>query len=179
MVFADQIIKVFIFNICMDPHVHIVFFDNVLYFCPMQNTQGFNIVITRLASALFDVDISHPPFALQIGLVIFVAGLTLFAALYFVYVSKEFHRFIYCYLLFMIVGTVCRLIDAIFWGGSIDYIGLFDWFIFDLKDVYITAGGTFAVLALIRYLRAYYKLDKEERKQQGKGFWAWMKKGCR
>ena len=31
-----------------------------------------------------------------------------------------------------------KLIDDIFWGGSLDYIQLFDWFIFDLKDVYFT-----------------------------------------
>jgi len=175
----DQILKIIISKLFFEPHIHINFIDNVLYFCPMQNTDGFNIVFRRIATSLFNIDISNPPFILQIAFPLLLLGIILFISLYFAYLSKKYHSFIYYSLIFLVSGTICRLIDDIFWGGSIDYIGLFDWFIFDLKDVYITTWQTFIVLIVIRYLWNYYKLDKKERKQQGKGFLNWIKNGCR
>ena len=41
---------------------------------------------------------------------------------------------------FVIAGIICSFIDVVFWGGSLDFIGLFDWFIFDMKDVWLNAG---------------------------------------
>jgi signal peptidase II len=50
---------------------------------------------------------------------------------------------------FILAGAVCSVIDKIFWGGSLDFIGLFSWFIFDTKDLFITIGVTiFAVYTL-------------------------------
>jgi len=40
---------------------------------------------------------------------------------------------------FVIAGIICSFIDVVFWGGSLDFIGLFDWFIFDMKDVWLNA----------------------------------------
>jgi signal peptidase II len=39
---------------------------------------------------------------------------------------------------FLFAGEFCSLIDKIFWGGSLDYVLLEHFFIFDLKDVYLT-----------------------------------------
>jgi signal peptidase II len=162
----------------MNPHVHINFISNVLYFCPLQNTEGFNIVVRRIILVLFNVDVSSTHFALKIGLPIIALGIVLFGCLYFAYFSKKYHRFIYCSLIFSVSGIICGLTDEIFLGGSIDYIGLFDWFVFDLKDVYLSVYSAFMVLIAIRYLRDCYKLSKEERKRRDKGFLAWIKKGC-
>ena len=35
-----------------------------------------------------------------------------------------------------LAGSICSLVDKIFWGGSLDYIQLYNLFIFDLKDCY-------------------------------------------
>jgi len=43
-------------------------------------------------------------------------------------------------------------------------IGLFDWFIFNIKDVYLTIGAAIAILWLIIFTRGYYMLTKDERK---------------
>jgi len=38
--------------------------------------------------------------------------------------------------IFIFASATCAMIDAIFWGGSLDYIYLKPLFIFDLKDLY-------------------------------------------
>jgi len=179
LVSIDQIVKIVISKLFFEPHVHIDFIDNILYFCPMQNTDGVNIVVRRIATSLFKIDTANPPFVLRIALPLLALGIILFVSLYFAYLSKKYHSFIYYSLIFVISGIICRLIDDIFWGGSIDYIGLFNWFVFDFKDAYITTWQIFMLLIVVRYLRDYYKLDKKERKQQSKGFFNWLKKGCR
>lgn len=49
--------------------------------------------------------------------------------------SYFFTEYIY---IFGLAGTVCALIDRVFWDGSLDYILLKGQFIFDLKDVYLS-----------------------------------------
>jgi signal peptidase II len=39
-----------------------------------------------------------------------------------------------------IAGVGCSYIDVVFWGGSLDFIGLFNWFVFDLKDIFLNVG---------------------------------------
>ena len=84
------------------------------------------------------------------------------------------------FLIFLLAGGFCKLIDDIFWGGSLDYIMLFDWFIFDLKDVYIT---TIAMPVLAFFITAYEahlrKMPKEKRQKEKRkqSFWYWVKLG--
>jgi signal peptidase II len=49
-----------------------------------------------------------------------------------------------------LAGGLCSLIDKIIWSGSLDYILLLDWFIFDLKDCYITAAEILFVVMVCR-----------------------------
>jgi signal peptidase II len=83
------------------------------------------------------------------------------------------------YLIFTLSGASCSLIDVVFWGGSIDYIQLFNWFIFDLKDVYLSLGSVCVFLYLIVYYKQYYALSKEERKEYSKktNLLSWLKAG--
>lgn len=37
----------------------------------------------------------------------------------------------------LLAGSICSLIDKIFWGGSLDYLYVRKLFIFDLKDIYL------------------------------------------
>ena len=93
---------------------------------------------------------------------------------------EKFNRLPSISLIFMLAGAFCKLIDDIFWGGSLDYIQLFNWFIFDLKDVYLT---TIAMPIIVFFIIAYeihlHKLPKEERKEMERKqeFWCWVKLG--
>ena len=39
--------------------------------------------------------------------------------------------------LFILCGALCSLIDKVFYGGSLDFIGISNLFIADIKDIYI------------------------------------------
>lgn len=54
----------------------------------------------------------------------------------------------------LIAGCVCSLIDKFFWSGSLDYIWLKGFFIFDLKDLYISI----AEIIIITWIIINYKL---------------------
>lgn len=46
-------------------------------------------------------------------------------------------------------GSVCGLLDRTLWGGSLDFLQVAGWFVFDVKDCYLVASlGMFVVLAL-------------------------------
>ena len=179
LIFVDQIIKIVIAKFFMEPHVHVDLINGVLSFCPFKNTK-FSIVLVRFA-ALFNIDMVHisptPVFQITFSILAFV--LILFLSLYYIYVSKKYRGSVYYFFNFMIAAVVCSCIDTVFWGGSIDYIGLFDWFIFDFKDAYSNIGIAFMVLWCILYFRDYMKLSKEQRKkeQQETKISDWIKKG--
>ena len=48
---------------------------------------------------------------------------------------------------FIFAGALCSLIDKIFYGGSLDFIGISDLFIADIKDIYINLGLLFFIMA--------------------------------
>lgn len=48
-------------------------------------------------------------------------------------------------------GVICSLIDKIFWGGSLDYIQFYQFFVFDLKDCYITTAIVLFIVLIVRY----------------------------
>ncbi len=50
-------------------------------------------------------------------------------------------------------GTICSLIDKIFWGGSLDFLSIPGFFIFDLKDCYLTVGEILFVSIGLKYNR--------------------------
>lgn len=59
-------------------------------------------------------------------------------------------------------GAICSLIDKVFWNGSLDYVYLYGLFIFDLKDIYITAFEIFAVILLIKNWQSVSKIDDKK-----------------
>lgn len=48
--------------------------------------------------------------------------------------------------LFILSGALCSLIDKIFYGGSLDFIGISNLFIADIKDLYINLGLFFFII---------------------------------
>ena len=64
--------------------------------------------------------------------------------------KKKDTRVIRILFLFAIAGTICSLIDKIFWGGSLDFIGLKGLFVFDMKDCYLTFFEVGVIIVLMK-----------------------------
>ena len=187
LILIEQGVKLIIANtfpvhmdVCIYPCHEITLIDGFLYFHPILNS-GFAITTVRFL-ALFNIDISgvpRTPIFMTIGTLI-VIGFALLFSLHSLYVTKKHKVLVYCFFSFVVAGAVCAWIDVAFWGGSLDYIGLFDWFIFDLKDAYMFAFLPFYILWYGLYLRDYMKLSKEERKQEKleTNSIKWIKNGC-
>ncbi|MGG5460082.1 signal peptidase II [Clostridium sp. B9] len=62
-------------------------------------------------------------------------------------------------IVFIMAGALCSLIDKIFYGGSLDFIGISNLFIADFKDIYINLAILFFLLCI--YYNEYWK-DEEE-----------------
>lgn len=63
--------------------------------------------------------------------------------------------------IFLFAGTICSLIDRIFWGGSLDYIYLKKLFTFDLKDAYISIFQIILILCWIFNYKGFRKLNEK------------------
>ena len=173
LILIDQIIKIIIASNFMEPHVHIDWIEGILAFCPTQN-----IHLSWIPSVL---DYMMPVY---MAVTLIIISILLAIALYrlITYCSFNWSRHRYLpglILLFTLSGASCAFIDVVFWGGSIDYIQLFNWFIFDLKDVYSSLGSVFVLLYLIAYYKQYYALSKEDRKEYNRKtkLLLWLKAG--
>lgn len=76
------------------------------------------------------------------------------------------------FLIFSCAAAICAFVDATVWGGSIDYIGVFDWFTCDLKDIYITISIIILAMGLLYKRGTINKATEKER-----GLIAWIKRG--
>ena len=49
-----------------------------------------------------------------------------------------------------LAGCLCSLIDKLFWGGSLDFLQIPNFFIFDIKDCYLTVAGiVFVIIGIL------------------------------
>ena len=55
------------------------------------------------------------------------------------------------------MASICSLVDKLFYGGSLDFIGISDLFIADIKDIYINLGLLFFIMLI--YVKGYFKDD--------------------
>ena len=60
-------------------------------------------------------------------------------------------------IVFIMAGALCSLIDKVFYGGSLDFIGISNLFIADFKDIYINLAILFFILCI--YFNDYWKDD--------------------
>lgn len=172
LVAIDQAIKLFIAHFLMESHFTII--PHVFTFKTMQNI--------HLGWIPNMFDFMMPLYMAVIISVIAILILILYYR-YWVFCTfkwGKYSRIPTIFLTLVMAGGFCKLIDDIFLGGTLDYIQLFDWFIFDLKDVYLTTIA-FPLWAfyVISYKIHLHKLPKEKYKEEKmkQRFWYWVKLG--
>jgi len=167
LVFIDQIAKLIVANFFMNSQA--VLIDGVLSFYPYLNT-GLSYFISG---------INIPPIITTM-LGGFSLGVYAFFGIYFAYLMGDRKALIlyHVFVSFSVAMFICRTIDVVCWGGSLDFIE-FNGIIYDIKDIYSLSMISFYILFIlfiIRIIKRRIRLSKDERKE--KGFVSWIKKGC-
>jgi signal peptidase II len=133
----DQLIKLYIASNLMDKEFY--FINHLVGFKPFQNTKYSWI------NSLGDFGVS-----LMIHIIISILLiLAIFIAYDFISRKYTFYKLTFTMFAFLFAGAFCSLIDKVIWKGSLDYILLEGFFIFDLKDVYLTVFEVLLVLAAV------------------------------
>ena len=144
----DQGIKILIKLLWFNNYFPII--NDMLYFRPIINTDG------SWLNARFGTSVSFP---ILITLNIF--AIFIFIEVYRYYLHKGNKDFWsdMCFI-FVTCGALCSLIDKVFYGGSLDFIGISTLFIADIKDLYINLGILF--FALTMFNNGYLSSDNED-----------------
>lgn len=156
------IIKMFFFN----DYVEII--KGFLSFDPIINTDG------SWLNARFGLGVGFSAL-----IILNIIAVILFIEVYRYYISKGNKDFWSdMSFLFITSGALCSLIDKIFYGGSLDFIGISNLFIADIKDIYINLGILFFIMLI--YIKGYFK-DEENTSLKDdwnslKRFFSFMKK---
>jgi len=124
----DQLIKIIIKLFYFNNNFTIV--QDMLSFSPIINTEG------SWLNARFNTSISF-----TFLIVINALALLLLYELFKYSLSKNYKSF-WCDIafIFLFAGALCSLIDKVFYGGSLDFIGICNLFVADIKDIYINIG---------------------------------------
>lgn len=138
-----MVIKLFFFN------YYFSIFNGFLSFNPIINTDG------SWLNARFGTSVSFP-----ILIMLNIIALIIFVELYRYYRSKgNKNIFSDLAMIFIIAGALCSLIDKIFYGGSLDFIGISNLFIADFKDMYINIGILFLIILL--YSNGFFSIEED------------------
>lgn len=108
---------------------------------------------------MFNRDYSWFNSMFQLGIgkwahIVIVIILTIFIYLFYKFLNRQSDTpwLIDIAFIFILSGSICSLIDKIFWDGSLDYILIQKLFTFDLKDVYINVFiGLILLMFIINY----------------------------
>ncbi|MEN8079365.1 signal peptidase II [Clostridioides difficile] len=135
LMLLDQGLKLIIKFNFFDAYFEII--PSFLSFNPIINTQG------SWLNARFNFNVSFPLLILINGI-----SLMLFIEIYRYSKYRGFKSFWsdMCFI-FIFAGALCSFIDKVFYGGSLDFIGISDLFIADFKDIYINLGLLFFIMA--------------------------------
>ena len=165
LMLIDQGIKIIIKKFFFNDFYEII--KDFIYFDPIINTKG------SWLNARFNVGVGF----LQL-IIINAIALFLFLEIYRYYLSKNPKSFwVDLAFVFVTAGALCSLIDKIFYGGSLDFIGISNLFIADIKDIYINIGLLFFIMFI--YKIGYFKEDETSFKddiKSLKNFFSFLKK---
>ncbi|MCR1973907.1 signal peptidase II [Clostridium sporogenes] len=163
LVLIDQSIKIYIHNNFMGKEFYIL--GNILGFRPIINTKYsyFN-------------SFSNIGISLLTHIVLNIVILLLFIAI-FDFIKERYtdHKIVYCLFVLGCAAAICSLIDKVFWGGSLDFISFKNFFIFDLKDVYISI---FQIVAMLCVILNYKKLKSINEKTIYNDFKSYIRLRC-
>lgn len=144
LVILEQAIKIIVKNYY---GVKIPIIENIVYFMPILNDNYSYI------NSLFNLGWSK---AFHIVLVVVVLFFSYYAFKYFENKNTK-NSMINILKVFLFSGVICSLLDKIFWNGSLDYILLKGFFVFDLKDCYLTI---FQVLVIMLGIKNWKEISK-------------------
>ncbi|MCR1953163.1 signal peptidase II [Clostridium sp. DSM 100503] len=143
LMLIDQGIKLIIKLFYFDNYFEII--PKFLSFDPIINTDG------SWLNARFGLGVGFSALIILNALAVI-----LFIEVYRYYLSKGNKEFWSdMAFLFILSGALCSLIDKIFYGGSLDFIGISNLFIADIKDMYINLGILFFIMLI--YIKDYFK----------------------
>lgn len=143
LMLIDQGIKLIIKLFYFDNYFEII--PKFLSFDPIINTDG------SWLNARFGLGVGFSALIILNALAVI-----LFIEVYRYYLSKGNKEFWSdMAFLFILSGALCSLIDKIFYGGSLDFIGISNLFIADIKDMYINLGILFFIMLI--YINGYFK----------------------
>lgn len=143
LMLIDQGIKLIIKLFYFDNYFEII--PKFLSFDPIINTDG------SWLNARFGLGVGFSSLIILNALAVI-----LFIEVYRYYLSKENKDFWSdMAFLFILSGALCSLIDKTFYGGSLDFIGISNLFIADIKDIYINLGILFFIMLI--YIKGYFK----------------------
>ena len=145
----EQSIKIYISNNLMQESINI--FGQMVKFQPKLNTAY------SWLNSLGDFGIGIIPHIMVNIIILFFS----FIILDFILAKKKKYKITNWLFIFLIAGTICSLIDRMFWGGSLDYIYLKGYFTFDLKDVYISMFQIALVFTWIFNYKGFRKLNEK------------------
>lgn len=147
LMLIDQGIKLIIKFNFFNSYYEII--PRFLSFDPIINTDG------SWLNARFNFDISFP----LLILINFIALFIFFEMYRYIKFKSGKNTFWgdMCFV-FIFAGALCSLIDKVFYGGSLDFIGISDLFIADIKDIYINLGLLFFIMAA--YKSGFLKDDE-------------------
>ena len=92
---------------------------------------------------------------------------------YLCFLTEKNRALLNAFFVFAVAGMGGSLIDGLFFGGSWDFIYVFDLFIMDVKDIYIFVNIILLFVFVALYIPQYFRLSKEERNKLD--FFAWFK----
>lgn len=147
LMLLDQGLKLIIKTSYFDTNFYII--PKYLSFSPIINSQG------SWLNARFGAGVS---FTSLITLNVLALFLFLEAYRYYGFNGHKDFWADMCFI-FIISGCLCSLIDKVFYGGSLDFIGISSLFVADLKDIYINLAILFFALTI--YFNGYWKSSDE------------------
>ncbi|APC81621.1 signal peptidase II [Clostridium botulinum] len=163
LVLIDQSIKIYIYNNLMNKEFYI--FDSIFGFKPIINTKySYFNSFGNMGIGL----ITH----IVLNIVMLFLILIIF---YFIKERYSNNKIIYCLFVLVCAAAICSLIDKVFWGGSLDFISFKNFFIFDLKDVYISV---FEIVTMLCVILNYKKLEAINEKTIYNDFKSYIKLKC-
>ena len=150
LILIDQAVKIYISANFMNSRFY--FIDGIIGFKPQLNTEYSWINdISNLGITL----IPH----LIITALILMAAILIYGYMRDNCTMGRMEKGLFT---FLFAGAFCSFLDKAFWGGSLDYILLEGFFIFDLKDLYITVFEVITILCVLFNYKGLRKFDEKK-----------------